>query len=121
MNSLLWILQGLLAFVFLTAGGLKVVRPKDKIDANPRMGWATGLSATQVKLLGAVEVLGALGLVEPWATGIAPVLTPIAAVGFFVLMLGAAAIHARRNEPSTVTTTLAVMAVLVAFGRFKGL
>ena len=121
MNLLIWILQGLLAFVFLSAGGLKALRPKDKITANPKMGWAHGRSATQIKLLGAAEVLGALGVVEPWATGIVPVLTPIAAACLFVLMVGAAIVHARRNESPMLPGVLAVVAAIVAFARFVGL
>jgi hypothetical protein len=121
MNGLLWIIQGLLAFAFLSAGGLKVLRPKAKIVANRAMGWATRFSATQIKLIGAAEVIGALGLVEPWATGIAPILTPIAAACFVVLMLGAAVVHQRRRESPMLPIALAVMAAVVAVARFRAL
>jgi hypothetical protein len=56
------------------------------------------LSATSIKLIGGVEVAGALGLILPWLTGIAPILTPAAAVGLALLQLGAAVFHGRRAE-----------------------
>jgi uncharacterized membrane protein YphA (DoxX/SURF4 family) len=117
MNALIWILQGLLAFTFMTAGGLKFLRSKDRIAANRRMGWAQGLSAAQGKLLGAAEVVGALGVVEPWATGIVPVLTPVAAACLFGLMVGAAVVHARRKEPAMLPVALSVVAAIVAVAR----
>jgi hypothetical protein len=119
-NTLLWIFQGLLAFVFATVGGLKVLRPKD-ITANPKMGWAAGLSATQIKLIGAAEMLGALGLVEPWATGTVPLLTPIAAACFVMLMVGVAVVNERRRESPMPPIVLAVMSAIVAFARFSTL
>jgi DoxX-like family len=120
-NTLVWFLQGLLAFAFLSAGALKVVRPKEQITAHPQMRWAVRLSATRIKLLGAAEVVGALALVEPWATGIVPVLTPLAAASLVVLLLGHAYTRARRKESPTLSIALALMAAIVAFARFSGL
>jgi len=118
MNTALWIVQGLLAFAFLMAGFMKVSRSKDQLAG--QMGWVEDFSQTQIRLIGFAEILGALGLVLPMLTGILPILTPIAAVGFVVLMLGAAATHIRRGESqmSMMTIVLALMAAFVAYGRF---
>lgn len=66
-------------------------------------------------MIGLAEVLGAVGLIVPWATRIVPVLTPVAAVGLAVLMAGAAQTHRRRKEPAIV---LAIIAAVIAVGRF---
>jgi hypothetical protein len=121
MNATMWVLQGLLAFTFLTAGALKVLRPKEEIAAIPHMRWAARLSALQVKLLGVAEIVGSLGLVEPWATGILPVLTPIAAACFALLMVGASILRARREESPMLQAALAVTAAIVAYARFRSL
>jgi hypothetical protein len=77
-------------------------------------------SATTVRVIGVVELLGAIGLILPAATGIAPVLTPIAATGLALTMVLAAATHIRRKEPSGVAfnAVLFALAVFVAWGRF---
>jgi uncharacterized membrane protein YphA (DoxX/SURF4 family) len=118
MNVVLWIVQGLLAAVFLAAGAMKVSQPKQKLAAS--MGWPADFSENTVKGIGAAELLAAIGLILPAATGIATWLTPLAAVGLAVLMVGAAATHYRRKEPQmiAVNAVLFVLAVLVAWGRF---
>ena len=68
----------------------------------------------QIKLLGIAEVLGAIGLVAPMATGIAPVLTRVAAVCLATLMGGAVATHVMRREPAAAATILAVFTIVVA-------
>ena len=65
MNLALWIVQALLAAAFFAAGLIKLFRPKEKIAANPRLGWANDFTASQIKLIGLAEVLGAPGLVLP--------------------------------------------------------
>jgi uncharacterized membrane protein YphA (DoxX/SURF4 family) len=117
-NVPLWIAQGLLCLAFLMAGGNKLLSPKEKLI--PRMGWAESWPPNAIKALAAAEVLGALGVVLPWATGIAKVLTPLAAVGLAVTMLGAIVVHLRRGEyrHSTPTVVLLILSVLVAVGRF---
>ncbi|WP_339134242.1 DoxX family protein [Streptomyces sp. f51] len=73
-----------------------------------------------MKLIGAVEILGAVGLVVPAALGIAVVLTPLAALGLVLVMAGATVIHVRRREMSLVPVNLVllVLAAVVAWGRF---
>jgi putative exporter of polyketide antibiotics len=116
-NIALWVLQGLAAFAFLGAGGMKLATPKDKLEAKPHMEWSKGFSAGQVKLIGLAEVLGAIGLVVPWVTGIFPTLTSVAAACLFVLMAGAARIHIKRKEPSVPPMVLAAIALVIAVGR----
>ncbi|KRE31372.1 DoxX family protein [Agromyces sp. Soil535] len=91
------IVAGLLAVAFLGFGGSKLVRPRE-VMARSYMGWAAHVSDATFKSIGAVEVLGALGLVLPLLTGIAPWLSPTAAVGLSVVMGGAAVVHVRRGE-----------------------
>jgi uncharacterized membrane protein len=119
MNTALWVVQAILALAFLFTGGNKILRSKEAL-AKLGMGFVEDFSATSVKLIGAAEVLGALGLILPRATSIAPVLTPIAAVGLAIMMIGAALTHLRRKESTAVApnAVLFVMAVFVAVGRF---
>lgn len=71
-----------------------------------------------MRAIGAVEALGAIGLVLPWATGIAPILTPLAAVGLAITMVLAGVVHLRRKENFAINLVLLAMAVIVAVGRF---
>ncbi len=118
MNVVLWVIQGLLALVFLTSGALKILMPKEKLAA--RMGWVEDASQPVVRLVGFVEILGALGVILPALTGILPWLTPLAAVGLVLTMVGAALTHYRRKELSKISMNgiLLVLALLVAVGRF---
>lgn len=119
MNVVLWIIAGLLAAAFLAAGTMKVLQPKEKLVASG-MGWAADLSDVQVKLIGGVEVLGAIGLILPALLDIAPVLVPIAALGLVITMIGAVVVHVRRNENQAIapSAVLLVLAAVVAWGRF---
>jgi uncharacterized membrane protein len=118
MNTLLWIVQAVLAAAFVMAGLMKATQPTEKL--RPRLPWVEDFSPGTVRLIGIVEVLGGLGLILPAATGIAPILTPIAATGLAVVMVLAAATHVRRKEPSgvAVNAVLFLLAALVAWGRF---
>jgi uncharacterized membrane protein YphA (DoxX/SURF4 family) len=121
MNVFLWIVQVLLAVAFLGAGAMKVSQPKEKLQ--PRMAYVEDFSANAIKGIGAAELLGALGVILPWATGIAKVLTPLAAVGLVVIMIGAILTHIRRKETNQigVPVALLVLALIVAIGRFADL
>jgi uncharacterized membrane protein YphA (DoxX/SURF4 family) len=119
MNIVLWIVAGLLAAAFLGAGVMKLSQPREKLVTSGQ-AWAADASDGFVKFVGAVEVLGALGLILPAALGIVPILTPLAAAGLVVVMIGAIVVHARRNElPGAVPSiVLLVLAAFVAWGRF---
>jgi uncharacterized membrane protein YphA (DoxX/SURF4 family) len=119
-NIAIWALQGILALIFLAAGVTKTTQPKEKLE--PNMGWVADLSLPTVRLIGAVEILGALGLILPAATGIAPVLTPIAATGLALIMVGAIVVHIRRKEPKFILMNVAfgLTAAVIAWARFSG-
>jgi len=112
-----WVIQVVLAAAFGAAGVTKLVTPKAKLEANPHMGCIAGVPDAQVKLLAAAELLGALGLIVPVVTGIAPFLVRVAAACLATLMGGAVATHALRREPAAVPTVLALLAIVVATWR----
>jgi uncharacterized membrane protein YphA (DoxX/SURF4 family) len=118
MNIVLWVLASVLAVAFLAAGSPKLIQPKEKLTTY--MKWAEPLPVGAVKTLGALEVLAAAGLILPPATGIAPVLAPLAAVGLVIVMAGAIVIHAPKREWVNVgvNALLLILAVVVAWGRF---
>ncbi|GAA1720803.1 DoxX family protein [Kribbella yunnanensis] len=120
MNVFLWILAGVLAAFFLAAGATKLAQSRRKLLANPNMQWVEDFSAGTIKLIGAAEVLGAIGLILPAVLDIAPILTPLAAVGLAVIMLGAIVTHGRRkeNQPIIINAVILVLAVVVAIFRF---
>jgi uncharacterized membrane protein YphA (DoxX/SURF4 family) len=108
-----WILQIVLAVAFLGAGLLKLVRPRRAlIDGG--MGWAQDFSDGGVRLIGLLEVVGAVGLVLPRLTGIAPVLTPLAALGLALVMAGAVVVHVRRKEQFAPPLVLGVLSLVLA-------
>lgn len=118
MNIALWIVQGLVAAAFLMAGIMKLTQPKEKMQDN--MAWVDDFTEGQVKMIGAVEALGAIGLVLPGITGIAPVLVPLAAVGTALVMIGAIVTHVRRDETERLVVNIVfiAMATFIAWGRF---
>lgn len=112
----LWIINALLALAFLAAGFFKVTKSPEALKAQG-MTWIESFSPTAVKLIGAAEILGALGLLLPLATDIAPVLTPVAAIGLAITMVGAVVVHARRKEPFVpALVLLALTAASAALG-----
>ncbi|UJW29881.1 DoxX family protein [Saccharothrix sp. AJ9571] len=119
MNVVLWVIAGLLAAAFLGAGAMKLAQPKEKLAASG-MGWAGDYSAGSVKAVGAVEVLGALGLILPAAFGVAVILTPVAALGLAIVMVGAVVVHIRRKENQALAAPviLLILAAVVTWGRF---
>ena len=118
MGIALWIVQVVLAGMFLMAGIAKVTQPKEKLATN--MKFVEDFSQPAVRLIGTLEILGALGLLVPALTGILSWLTPLAAAGLVLTMLGAILTHTRRGEyPSIlVNLVLLVLAAFVAYGRW---
>jgi uncharacterized membrane protein YphA (DoxX/SURF4 family) len=124
MNIVGWILSALLAIAFAGAGAMKASSGREKLLADPKMAWATDFTDPQVRAIGALEVLGALGVVLPWLFDTARVLTPIAAVGLALIMVGALITHGRRGElreAAPINLGLLVLAVAVAAIRFSQL
>lgn len=118
MNVFLWILQIVLAAMFAMAGVAKSTQPKEKLAA--RLPWVEDFSPGTVRFIGVVELLAAIGLVAPAATGILPVLTPLAATGLAIVMVLAMNTHRRRREPGAIAfnAVLFAVAVAIAWGRF---
>jgi uncharacterized membrane protein YphA (DoxX/SURF4 family) len=97
MGIALWVVQVLVAAAFLVSGATKLSQPKEKLLKN--MAWVEDFSQPTLRIIGALEVLGAIGIVLPALTGIVPWLTPLAALGLVLTMIGAALTHLRRTEP----------------------
>ena len=118
MNIALWIVQILLALAFAMAGIMKVTQPIDRLET--RMGWVKDIGPRGVRLIGSLEILGAIGLILPAVTGIWSWLTPVAAAGLALTMVGAMITHGRRGEYSGIgaNVVLLVLALFVVFGRF---
>lgn len=122
MEILTWLLTGFLAAAFLGAGAMKLLTPYASLTENPQMAWSRDFSPGAVKAIAAAEVLAAIGLVLPWVTGIAPVLTPLAAVGLAITMVGAMVVHGRRGEwpalaPNAALLVLALAVAVLRFGQ----
>ncbi|MGW4913160.1 DoxX family protein [Streptomyces sp. NPDC004270] len=120
MNLALWIAAGLLAAVALTGGISKTFVPREKLAAAHGGGWTGDAGAGFVKTLGVLELLAAAGLVLPAVVGVAPVLVPVTAAAWVLLMTGAMITHGRRGETAFVALNLVylVLALVVAVGRF---
>ncbi|MFF5261479.1 DoxX family protein [Actinomadura viridis] len=120
MNLALWIGTGLLAVVALIGGITKTFVPKERLAAAHGGGWTEGADAGLVKALGVLELLAAAGLILPAVVDVAPVLVPVTAVCWVLLMVGAMATHGRRGEWPLVALNLVylVLAAFIAWGRF---
>lgn len=120
MNIAIWIFQGILAAMFGMAGVMKSTQPKEKLA--PRLPWVNDFSSGMVRLVGVSELLGAVGLIVPWATGIQPILTPIAGAALAFVMVLAAIYHLRKGEYKAIgfNFVLGALAIAVAYFRYKG-
>jgi hypothetical protein len=115
LNRTLWTIQGLLAALFLFAGTMKFVLPVDQ------MSGPVALPGMFLRFVGVAEVLGALGLILPWLLGIRPVLTPIAAAGLVIIMIGAVMVTVMGGSiaGAIVPALVGVALVAVAYGRTR--
>lgn len=116
MNIALWIVQGILGAGFIFSGWMKAFRYE---KAKASWPWVNDVSRGFVFFIGIVELIGVLGLILPQATDIAPVLTPIAAIGLAAIVLLGALFHAKRNEYRDIGVNIVflALAVFVAIGR----
>lgn len=115
MKIVIWVVSALLALVFLAVGGMKLLAPAAELEQS-----GAGVPVVLMKVAGAAEVLGALGLILPAATRIMPMLTPVAAAGLTVTMVGATianvVVGAYAGIPMTVVLGLAC--AFVGWARF---
>ncbi|WP_100448710.1 DoxX family protein [Glycomyces xiaoerkulensis] len=117
MNVFLWILQIVLAAMFLMAGVMKLAQPREKLLGS--MPVFETYSPGTIKFIGIAEIAAAAGLILPPLIGLASVLAPLAALGIVVLMILAAMAHGRRKETPMITGNIVilVLAAIVAWGR----
>jgi uncharacterized membrane protein YphA (DoxX/SURF4 family) len=115
MNKVLWIVQILLALLFLFAGVTKLVMPLDAMKG------PVALPGMFMRFLGVVEVLGALGLILPGLLRIRVGLTPLAAAGLVIIMLGATVVTLMGGTiaPALIPLVVGLLAAFVAYGRWQ--
>ncbi len=120
MTIAVWIVSGLVALLYLMAGGRKVITPEAALPATFPFVEATGVPL--LRAIGALEILGAIGVIVPALTGIAPILTPIAAIGLALIQVGAIILHVRRKEYGSLAfnAVLLVLPAFVAVARLAG-
>lgn len=116
MNIALWIVQGVLGLGFIYSGWMKAFRYE---NAKASWHWAGEVPGGLVFFIGIVELVGALGLILPQATSVAPVLTPLAAIGLAAVVLFGAIFHVMRKEYKEIGINIVflTLAVFVAIGR----
>jgi uncharacterized membrane protein YphA (DoxX/SURF4 family) len=114
----MWVGQGLLAALFLFAGGMKLMAPAEMFAQGPVV-----LPVLFMRFIGVCEVLGAFGLILPWALRIHRELTPLAAAGLMIIMLGATVVVAIGGQIAGVFTHLliAVLLITISLGRWRRL
>jgi hypothetical protein len=119
MTYVMWIVQGLLALLFLFTGGIKLVLPLEVLtEGSPLPGWF-------VRFLGVAEVLGAIGLILPGLLRIRPGLTPLAAAGLVIIMIGATVLALAGVVPGggvapvLIPLVVGLLSAFVAYGRWR--
>lgn len=119
MNKFIWVLQVLLALFFIMPGVTKIITPKKDLIEKKML--SAGDSEVPVRIIGIMEILGCIGLILPMVLHVLPLLTPIAASGFCVVMTGAFAVHFSKGEYKILLLLVIVFitSATVAWYRFK--
>jgi hypothetical protein len=122
MEIAVWVVSGLLAFAFLAGGVVRLVVPAERYGEWPNQQWIRAVPRGGMVAISIAEILGAIGLIVPVLTGVAPILTPLAALGLAAIMAGAFVFHLRRKETPNLPVALVLIALLlfVAIARFSG-
>jgi len=121
MNTALWIIQALLAAFFIMPGFGKISNSKQQHIADGHI--KPGASIVPIRILGILEWLGCIGIIVPWLTGIIPILTPIAALCFCLIMIAGLINHTLKKEYKMLPllTIILGLAAVVAYFRFRQL
>jgi hypothetical protein len=116
MTYALWIVQGLLALLFLFAGGMKLILPLEALTTEQMP-----LPGLFVRFIGVAEVLGALGLILPGLLRIRPGLTPLAAAGLVIIMIGATVLTLASGDVALalIPFVVGLLAAFIAYGRLR--
>ena len=119
MNLYLWIAQVILALIFLGSGIAKATMSRERMAATGQTG-AASQPLGLVRFVAGCEILGAAGLIVPIALGTDRSLTPLAAIGLAIIMVGAARIHSKLREAKAVAVNMLLLAlcIFVAYGRW---
>ena len=117
MNIALWVFQVILGVGFIYSGWLKAVQYE---KATQSWAWVNDVPRGLVFLIGVLELLGAIGLIVPQATNMAPIWTPLAATALAVVVLLGAFLHLKRGEYREIGVNLVFLAlsIFIAIGRF---
>ena len=115
MKYALWVVQGLLALVFLWAGGVKLILPVEALTQQ------MPLPGPFMRFIGVAEVLGAIGLILPGLLRIRPGLTPLAAAGLVIIMIGATVVTLAGGDvaPALIPLVVGILSAFVAYGRWR--
>ncbi|GJF33576.1 membrane protein [Kitasatospora sp. NE20-6] len=112
MDIAYWIVAALLAVFYLYGGGKKAVQSQEQL--RPMMGWVDQIPMPFVRAIGVLEILGAVGLILPPLTGIAPGLAIAAAIGLVLIQVGGIVVHVSRGETRQIGLNIALLAAAAA-------
>jgi hypothetical protein len=114
-TTVLWIIQGLLALLFLVAGGAKLVMPMEQMTKG------TSLPGLFLRFIGVAEVLGAIGLILPGLLRIRRDLTPLAAAGLVIIMVGATVVNLEGGQKvaAVITVVAGLLSAFVAYSHWR--
>jgi len=119
LNISLWVAQVLIALMFLMTGTMKTTQPIEELSKS--MSWVNDFSSGMVRFIGASELLGGIGLLLPSLLRIRPFLTPLAALGLFMVMVFAFIYHVNKGEYELlpINSILGTIALFIVWGRYK--
>jgi hypothetical protein len=107
-----WVVAALLALFYLYAGGRKVAESRERLL--PMMGWVDRMPMPLVRVIGVLEVLGAVGLIVPPLTGIAAALAFAAAIGLALIQVGGIIVHLSRGEANLIGLNIGLLIAAAA-------
>ncbi|MGK6344365.1 DoxX family protein [Chryseobacterium sp. DT-3] len=121
MNTILWIIQGLLSAFFIMPGYGKITGSKEKHVADGHLKSTS--SIIPIRILGVLELSGCIGIIVSWFTGIAPILTPMAAASFCLIMVAGIFVHCKKQEYKMLPMLIIIfmLSAMVAYFRFAAL